>query len=98
MKKRVFIVKNHNDDYVRVQEGLLGFWPIPEKFMPADDNEADLLNASLGNTPAEAEAAKGASMFGWEKFEKLLNVYNMPDSDDEAAFSKGYKSAGPDGP
>lgn len=71
MDKRKFIVNNDEGGFVVVQEGDLGYFEPPMDI--PDAYEAARINCMvLGNSPAEVQAAKAASMFGWDCYEKVL--------------------------
>ena len=68
---RQFVVSDEKGGFVVVTEGQLGYFE--SKVNIPDQAEADRINRQvLGNSPAEVSAAKAASMFGWDRYEAIL--------------------------
>lgn len=101
---KLYIVQNvSKNKFVAVKEGEIGYWDLPEGYECNSQDSADILNEALGNFPPEVKAAEMASMFGWDKFDVMVEQFNRIDNDpepesDDVAYGRGYRSAGPDGP
>lgn len=68
---RQFVVSNDQGGFVLVLEGQAGYC-LPSVPI-VDQAEAERINRQvLGNSPEECRAAKAASMFGWDKYDKFL--------------------------